>query len=79
MAKCEACGVPEASRHVNTTNGGLFLCQQCLDDINRKNPEVAELKAERERMLKEAEKDKLLRQEKMDALLARLEGEDIDD
>jgi hypothetical protein len=37
--KCEGCG-SAAVRRVHTTNGGLALCQQCLDDINRKNPEL---------------------------------------
>lgn len=39
--KCEACGFTGAGFspiRVRTTNGGLDLCRQCLDDINRKNP-----------------------------------------
>jgi hypothetical protein len=39
---CEACGLVGGGRvHIGTTNGSLFLCQQCLDDINRKNPALA--------------------------------------
>lgn len=40
---CEACGLQadETFTRVRTTNGGLVLCRQCLDDINRKNPETA--------------------------------------
>ncbi len=49
--KCEACGLHPLTegkyKQVRTTNGSLFLCEQCLGDINRKNPRVAELEAER--------------------------------
>jgi protein-arginine kinase activator protein McsA len=44
---CEACGVQGVNvqtTHIRTTNGSLYLCKLCLDDINRKNPEIAELK-----------------------------------
>jgi hypothetical protein len=46
---CEACGLLSAEAEyirVRTTNGGLVLCRQCLDDVNRKNQEVAALKQE---------------------------------
>lgn len=39
--KCEACGLVVGIAEyvfVRTTNGSLDLCQQCRDDINRKNP-----------------------------------------
>ncbi len=39
--KCDACGLISDVApmiYVRTTNGGLSLCRQCLDDINRKNP-----------------------------------------
>ena len=41
--KCEACGKMVMGEkielvYVRTTNGGLSLCQQCLEDINQKNP-----------------------------------------
>lgn len=41
--KCEACGlISDTAEYirVRTTNGGLFLCRQCLSDINRKNPQL---------------------------------------
>ncbi len=39
MTKCDACGLVGGELiRVRTTNGGLCLCRQCLDDINRKNP-----------------------------------------
>ncbi len=52
--KCEGCGTIGGAEYikVRTTNGALTLCRQCLDDINRKNPEVAALKAEIERLNK---------------------------
>lgn len=41
--KCEACGTwGQHLMFVRTTNGALWLCRQCLDDINRKNPELTE-------------------------------------
>lgn len=43
---CEGCGVHgnvELTR-INVTNGVLTLCRTCLDDVNRKNPELARLK-----------------------------------
>lgn len=45
--KCEACGMIDGKERikVRTTNGALVLCRQCLDDINRKNPELPALKA----------------------------------
>lgn len=45
MRKCDGCGVA-ATRSVRVTNGVLFLCQQCLDDVNRKNPDLAKAKEE---------------------------------
>lgn len=43
MRKCEACGTMPAKEYssIRTTNGVLHLCRQCLDDLNRKNPEIA--------------------------------------
>ena len=41
--KCEACGLISSATEyitVRTTNGGLILCSQCLNDINRKNPQI---------------------------------------
>jgi hypothetical protein len=45
-SKCNACGLPESHlfKRVRTTNGGLLLCEQCLADINRKNPELRNLR-----------------------------------
>ena len=43
--RCEGCHGKAVIR-VLVTNGALDLCQQCLDDFNRKNPELAILKAE---------------------------------
>lgn len=48
--KCEACGTIDHTGtieyvRVRTTNGGLLLCRLCLDDINRKNPELLAMKA----------------------------------
>ena len=51
--QCEACGLVSRSEDmakIRTTNGMLRLCCQCLSDINRKNPEVARLRAENERL-----------------------------
>lgn len=47
--RCEACGLPSQIAeyiHVRVTNGGLFLCRQCLDEVNGKSPLLA---AERQR------------------------------
>lgn len=39
--KCEGCGSRVLSmRIINTTNGSLRLCTTCLDDVNRKNPDL---------------------------------------
>lgn len=50
MKKCEGCGIfldsPDKYKHINLTNGALTLCLQCLDDFNRKNPELIALKEE---------------------------------
>jgi hypothetical protein len=44
---CDACGLSAGdsrtgklygTTQIRTTNGSLFLCEQCLGDINRKNP-----------------------------------------
>jgi hypothetical protein len=44
--KCEACGLTGGTyTYVHTTNGGLNLCQQCLAEINGKNPEVKRLRS----------------------------------
>lgn len=44
--KCEACGSLGGEYvRVRTTNGGLNLCRQCLDEINAKNPELKEVRA----------------------------------
>lgn len=47
---CEGCGMerPPAVglRKVRTTNGVLTLCMQCLGDVNRKNPRIADLEAQ---------------------------------
>ncbi len=50
MPQCEACGTTDHTGtieyiRVRTTNGGLHLCRQCLDDINRKNPAIPALVA----------------------------------
>lgn len=47
MTKCEGCGSIGSAEYIkiHVTNGALTLCRQCLDDINRKNPEVAALRA----------------------------------
>lgn len=45
--KCEACGQRGDDFqviYISTTNGGLFLCRQCLDDVNRKNPDLLRLR-----------------------------------
>lgn len=45
---CEVCGLISMTAEyikVHTTNGSLRLCRQCLDDINRKNPEVGRLRS----------------------------------
>lgn len=44
--RCEGChtwGKVEIIK-IHVTNGVLALCRQCLDDVNRKNPELIELK-----------------------------------
>ncbi len=45
---CDACGTMLLGylTPIGTTNGALFLCEQCLSDINRKSPLLA---AERHR------------------------------
>lgn len=48
LKKCEACWHISSTAeyiHVRTINGGLQLCRQCLDCINRKNPELHALRA----------------------------------
>lgn len=44
QSECSACGlffgVGVGYKNIRTTNGGLLLCDQCLGDINRKNPEL---------------------------------------
>ena len=56
MSKCEGCGLcsnkPAATRQVRTTNGVLSLCDQCLSDINRKSPLLAEALAQRDELLR---------------------------
>jgi DNA-directed RNA polymerase subunit M/transcription elongation factor TFIIS len=45
--KCEGCGTRGDNVtyiKVRVTNGSLMLCQQCLDDVNRKNPELTALR-----------------------------------
>lgn len=43
--KCEGCGIwGVAFAKINVTNGVLTLCRTCLDDVNRKNPEVRALR-----------------------------------
>lgn len=46
MSKCAGCGLYEKLgdhfTKVRVGNGALMLCQQCLDDVNRKNPAAAE-------------------------------------
>jgi ribosome-binding protein aMBF1 (putative translation factor) len=45
-AKCEGCGARDGNfKKINVTNGVLNLCRQCLDDVNRKNPELIEIRA----------------------------------
>lgn len=47
MNKCDACGLQGQNVeliYVRTTNGGITLCRQCLDEINRKNPETKSVK-----------------------------------
>lgn len=36
--KCEGCGTVPVLAHIQTTNGSLFLCRQCRDDVNGKSP-----------------------------------------
>lgn len=40
--KCEGCGLRGDGEYIkiHVTNGVLTLCRQCLDDVNRKNPEL---------------------------------------
>lgn len=40
--KCDGCGTLGSGpiTMVRVTNGALFLCKQCLSDINRKNPQL---------------------------------------
>lgn len=43
MRPCEGCGMLGEKveyMDVRVTNGVLHLCRQCLDDVNRKNPEL---------------------------------------
>ncbi len=43
--RCEGCGaLGENVKYIDVrvTNGVLHLCQQCLDDVNRKNPKLIE-------------------------------------
>ena len=50
---CDGCGVLGPSIRVYVTNGALTLCEQCLGDVNRKNPELVTLKAEANRLAAE--------------------------
>lgn len=51
MDKCEGCGL-EAIPHIHpfikirVTNGVLTLCRTCLDDVNRKSPLLAQVRAD---------------------------------
>lgn len=42
---CDGCGTYGVHKDIHTTNGALRLCVQCLDDINRKNPELCPRRA----------------------------------
>jgi hypothetical protein len=46
--QCEGCGFLTGNRDdykaIHVTNGVLTLCMQCLGDVNRKNPELVELR-----------------------------------
>jgi hypothetical protein len=51
--KCEACGLhgPGAKLvSIHVTNGVFCVCPLCLEQVNRKNPELASLRAEVERL-----------------------------
>ena len=65
--KCEGCGSRppnDTFKLVRTLNGCLFLCPQCLGDVNRKNPRVRELEAENERLANSlAEWDRQVREQ----------------
>ncbi len=46
--RCEGCwtfGPRVELIDIHVTNGLLTLCRQCLDDVNRKNPELVTLKS----------------------------------
>ena len=44
MRLCEGCGANSNRKKVLVTNGALILCDQCLADLDRKNPQVKLLK-----------------------------------
>lgn len=41
---CYGCGGDGERKTVYVTNGVLILCDQCLSDLNHKNPILAELR-----------------------------------
>ncbi len=51
--RCEGCGFVGDIEYIDvrTTNGMLHLCRQCLDDVNRKNPETKRLRSALENIL----------------------------
>lgn len=49
--KCEGCGTSRvAYTFIRLTNGGLMLCSQCLAEFNGKNPELAAVRSENEKL-----------------------------
>lgn len=46
LNRCEGCGIYGTPKtKVYLTNGALRLCNQCLGDINRKNPDAKRYRA----------------------------------
>lgn len=46
--RCYACHTNAMLIDVRTTNGKLVICGNCLNDLNRKNPRLREVEAERD-------------------------------
>lgn len=47
---CQCCGMTRRCTHFFTENGDLFICAQCISDLNQRNPALIELRLENERL-----------------------------
>lgn len=62
---CEGCGLP-SDKQVRTTNGGLYLCAQCLGDLNRKSPLLAAAESDRDQQRQRADAAERLHADRLD-------------